>query len=74
MAGTNHRSTADVYREQLTHGEVAFLEWSVSTDRAWIDDGADSFWNRDGKIQVMTIHYTVHTRFEGAHQALCSGT
>jgi hypothetical protein len=51
--------TRYTYRTRLSHGEVAFLEWSAETERAIVDDGADSYWIRDGRIQVMTIHYTV---------------
>jgi hypothetical protein len=54
------------YRTLLWHGELAFLEWSASTDKAWIDDGADSYWIHDGQIRAMTIHYTVHSRESGA--------
>lgn len=54
--------TRYIYRTQLWHRELAFLEWTADTERAWIDDGADSYWIRDGRIQVMTIHYTVHRR------------
>jgi hypothetical protein len=54
--------TQYVYGTQLWHGELAFLEWAASTERAWIDDGADSYLIRDGRVQVMTIHYTVHRR------------
>jgi hypothetical protein len=54
--------TPYVYRTRLWHGELAFLEWTAESERAWIDDGADSYWIRDGRIQVMTIHYTVHRR------------
>jgi hypothetical protein len=46
-------------RTKLWHGELAFLEWSAASDRARIEDGADSSWIRDGKIQAMTIHDTV---------------
>ncbi|MDX1487076.1 MAG: nuclear transport factor 2 family protein [Acidiferrobacterales bacterium] len=54
--------TTYIYRTKLFHGELAFLEWSASTDRAWIEDGADSYWIHDGRIRVMTAHYTVHPR------------
>lgn len=53
--------TEYVYRNKLWHGEVAFLEWSACTAIGWVDDGADSYWVRDGRIRVMTIHYTVHS-------------
>jgi hypothetical protein len=52
--------TQYVYRQKLWHGELAFLEWSVQTGQAWIDDGADSYWIKNGRIQAMTIHYTVN--------------
>jgi hypothetical protein len=47
------------YRTQMTHGEIAFLEWTADSRKAKVDDGADSFWIKDGKVKVMTIHYTV---------------
>ncbi len=50
------------YRTRLWHGELAFLEWTADTDRARIDDGADSYWIKDGRIRVMTIHYTVQEK------------
>lgn len=48
-----------VYRTQLSDGELAFLEWSATSDRAWVDDGADSYLVRDDLIRSMSIHYTV---------------
>ena len=50
------------YRTRLWDGELAFLEWSADTERAWVDDGADSYWIHEGLIHAMTIHYTVHQR------------
>ncbi len=47
---------------QMWHGELAFLEWSANTPVARIYDGADSYWVKDGRIQAVTIHYTVHRR------------
>jgi hypothetical protein len=47
------------YRTRLVEGEVAFLEWSARSDRAKVEDGADSFLIRDGRIVVQTIHYTL---------------
>ena len=47
------------YRARLCHRELGFLEWAASSDRARIDDGADSYWVHDGLIRAMTIHYTV---------------
>ncbi len=47
------------YRVRLVEGEVAFLEWSARCATARVEDGADSFWVRDGRIVAQTIHYTV---------------
>jgi hypothetical protein len=49
-------------RTRLWHGELAFLEWSAVGEHFRVDDGADSHWIRDGRIQAMTIHYTVEPR------------
>ena len=54
--------TKYVYRRKMSEGQIAFLEWAVSNEQAWINDGADSYWIRDGLIHAMTIHYTVHAR------------
>jgi hypothetical protein len=54
--------TKYVYRRKLCEEPVAFLEWAVSNERAWINDGADSYWIHHGLIHAMTIHYTVHVR------------
>jgi hypothetical protein len=48
------------YRTVVWSGELAFLEWTATTARATVPDGADSFLIRDGQIQAMTIHYTLH--------------
>ncbi|HET7370026.1 MAG TPA: nuclear transport factor 2 family protein [Gammaproteobacteria bacterium] len=50
------------YIQQCCHEELAFLEWSADTERASIPDGADSYWIKDGRIRVMTIHYSVHPK------------
>ena len=55
------------YNNRLWHEEVAFLEWSAESERASIEDGADSFWVRDGLVRVMTIHYTVREKAPGKH-------
>jgi hypothetical protein len=47
------------YRTELWDGELAFLEWTADSDRARVDDGADSYLIRNGRIEAMTIHYTV---------------
>src|SRR5437763_8470955 len=45
------------YRTQLVEGEVAFLEWGAHCPTATVEDGADSYWIRDGRIVVQTINY-----------------
>jgi hypothetical protein len=40
------------------HGEHGFLEWRADSDRDHIEDGANSYSIRDGRIRVQTIHYT----------------
>lgn len=47
------------YQTRLVHGEVGFLEWTARADHARVEDGADSYLIRGGKIIVQTIHYTV---------------
>jgi hypothetical protein len=50
------------YRTKMVDGDIAFLEWTAESDRARIDDGADSYLIRNGRIEAMTIHYTVRTK------------
>lgn len=52
------------YLNVQCHEELAFLEWTASTERAEIPDGADSYWIRDGMIRAMTIHYSVLEKAE----------
>ena len=47
------------YETTLVAGDVAFLEWTAESRTHRVTDGADSFLVREGKIQVMTIHYTL---------------
>ena len=47
------------YKTVLVDGAVGFLEWSARSKHARVDDGADSFVIRDGRIIAQTIHYTV---------------
>lgn len=54
-----------IYSRKLWHDEVAFLEWSAESGSASVEDGADSFWVRDGLVRVMTIHYTVREKAPG---------
>lgn len=53
------------YVQRTAYGELAFLEWTACGDGAVVRDGADSFLIRDGRIRVMTIHYTVQTEPDG---------
>jgi hypothetical protein len=47
------------YRTRLVDGDVGFLEWTARGDGGHIDDGADSYVIRDGRIVAQTIHYTI---------------
>lgn len=47
------------YQTVLVDGEMGFLEWTGRSAAARVDDGADSYLIRNGKIVVQTIHYTV---------------
>lgn len=47
------------YTQRSVHGEIAFLEWTANGRGATVRDGADSFLIQDGRVRVMTIHYTV---------------
>ena len=58
-------STAYEYTNVVSEGDVGFLEWRAETPRVRITDGADSFVIREGKIQTMTIHYTVESGGDG---------
>lgn len=46
------------YEECVRHGGLCFLGWCADADGASVDDGTDSFLIEDGKIKIMTIHYT----------------
>jgi hypothetical protein len=47
------------YTTRLVEGEIGFLEWRAQSAHSHVDDGADSYLIRDGRIVVQTIHYTV---------------
>lgn len=48
------------YINIMAEGEMGFLEWKGEADNgARVEDGADSYLIRDGRIHAMTIHYTV---------------
>ncbi len=49
-----------VYTNIMAEGEMGFLEWTAEAENgARVEDGADSYLIRDGRIHAMTIHYTV---------------
>ena len=50
------------YGTRLAEGEMAFLEWTAEGHGVRVDDGADSFLIRGGRIVAQTIHYTVGRR------------
>jgi hypothetical protein len=41
------------YKTKMWHNEIAFLEWSAQSERGQIDDGADSFLIREGRIKII---------------------
>jgi hypothetical protein len=49
-----------IYKQILVEGELGFLEWSATSKTgARVEDGADSYLIRNGRIHAMSIHYTV---------------
>jgi hypothetical protein len=50
------------YLTTLVVGDYAFLEWRGDAERVQVEDGADSFVIRDGRIIMQSIHYTVRHR------------
>ena len=44
------------------HEDFAFCEWTGLGEKTRVDDGADSYLVRDGKIVAQTVHYTVLRR------------
>ena len=47
------------YGTKLAEGELAFLEWTARSENAVVEDGADSYVIRNGRIVAQTIHYTI---------------
>jgi hypothetical protein len=48
------------YTNIMAEGEMGFLEWTAEADNgAKVEDGADSYLIRNGRIHAMTIHYSV---------------
>ena len=42
----------------LIDKDVAFLEWTATSDNCRVNDGVDSYVYKNGKIIAQTIHYT----------------
>lgn len=50
------------YRTVEVEDGVGFLEWSATSSNGnYVNDGADSYVVRNGRIVAQTIHYTVYT-------------
>lgn len=47
------------YKNVLIQGEIGFFEWTGYSKNKKVEDGADSYVIRDGRIVAQTIHYTV---------------
>lgn len=52
-------SGAFEYIATHVHGEYAFLRWRGESDDTVIENGADTFVIRDGRIVMQSIYYTV---------------
>lgn len=50
------------YTTREVRGEIAYLTWEVHCGDHYVDDGADTFLIKNGKIVLQTIHYTVRKR------------
>ena len=46
-----------IYVSRQIHGDFAFLGWRAESDRFHVDDGADSYDIRDGRMRMQTILY-----------------
>ena len=44
---------------KLVHGPYAFIEWRAREPGRSVEDGADSFVIKDGRITFQSIHYTL---------------
>lgn len=49
------------YLTRLVEGELGLLEWTARAEGSGVDDGADSYLIREGRIVGQTIHYTVRS-------------
>lgn len=53
-------SRTHLWLGQVVVDEIALMEWAAhAADGSRVEDGADSFVVRDGRIQAQTIHYSV---------------
>ncbi len=57
MADTRNRSAREVFEDHLWQGKHGFVE--EDSERNHVEDGAGSFFVRDGRIAAQTIHYAV---------------
>lgn len=56
---------AFVYDEVLVERDFGFLAWSATASNGnRVDDGADSYVIRNGRIVAQSIHYTLRTASE----------
>lgn len=53
------------YRTKLVKAEFAFLEWSGTSKKGIVCDGADSYVIRNGFIVAQTIHYRIKVTATG---------
>lgn len=58
------------FKAKLVRDEYAFLIWRAWSDLYNIDDGADSFVIRDGKIIMQTIFYRLSSHHPGVSKLL----
>ncbi len=49
------------YHTRFVEREMGFLLWSATGDGSTICDGADSYLIRNGRIELQTIFYVVHS-------------
>ena len=53
---------SEAYRGEPVTGDFAFIEWRATGDRIEVEEGADSFIIRNGKIVAQSIHYKVKAK------------
>jgi hypothetical protein len=65
LAETLRRELPDAtfaYRTKRVAGELGLLEWTAESADATVDDGADSYVIRDGRIVGQTVHYSIRRK------------